>query len=208
MQHKILLYPGGFKPFHDGHLKLLLSAIENNDIDEVYIITSEHARDNISAKSVFDNIIYAVKYKLLHQYNHSISLKYIVTKGSPIGECYNIINNDTTYAIYTVLCSNKSDIDESRNNKFYEEYKVGGIYNKDKWDYDKVFKLNIPNLPVTLFQNRCDQYDNTAISASVLRHDIYNVDWERFITGYRYMLLNRYTTADELYNMWNDTLET
>lgn len=43
MSKNILLFPGGFKPFHDGHLSILKSHIFNIDnvhIDEVRIYIS------------------------------------------------------------------------------------------------------------------------------------------------------------------------
>ena len=76
MSKNILLFPGGFKPFHDGHLSILKSHIFNIDnvhIDEVRIYISSKNRDNITADSSLW-FLNNIKDKLSELYNVNINV--------------------------------------------------------------------------------------------------------------------------------------
>lgn len=189
----ILLYPGGFKPFHDGHLLLLENVLDHNNkmnINEVYIITSNTVRDNITWQDVFPIISRCLKY-LRNKYPNIKFIFKHTGNVSPIRYCYNIINesDDETYA---VLSSDKSQSDENRNNILYSQYEVGGKYNQDKWDFNKVFKIPLKYI-------KAYEYCDDIISASDLRKYIKCDLYDKFKQGYIYILGNKIISTLELY---------
>ena len=198
--NKILLYPGGFKPFHDGHLLLLEDILYTYQINNIYIITSNKDRDNISANDMVPIINSAINF--LETHYSPVSIYYKCIQGSPIAECYKIVNNSNDNEIFTLLSSNKSNTDYKRTVDFYEGYKVNGKYNKNIWDYDKVYDLNY--IPSTYeFYNRNDEYNNENISATILRQDILHNDFNNFKSGYQYMILRNIIDENELLKIFN-----
>lgn len=187
-QRKILLYPGGFKPFHDGHLCLLENTIFNEDyIDEVYIFIGNNPRDMITVDdslSIINPCIERLKFL------YDIPIHCHTVSGSPISKCYSMINDDNVPEnIYGLLSSGK-DTDAKRTHAFYESYLDGGVYNTNKWHYNKAFDINVEQYNPRFIDT------TETLSSSYLRKCIHDNNWEEFIKGYRYMLDNGYITID------------
>jgi hypothetical protein len=183
----ILLFPGGFKPFHDGHLSILdshISNIDNVHIDEVYIYISNKDRDNITANSTLW-FLKKINEKLNNFYNINI-IPIITDIPSPIGKCYNIVNQSDNDDKFCLVTSNKDD-DLKRKQDFVNYY--------EKKDIDKVIYINADIKPV-YYKLRYDEYNNMPISSRIIRDDIYNNNFYSFSTAYNIMLskniINKY----------------
>ena len=191
MNKIILLYPGGFKPFHDGHLSMLESHISNIDnfiINEIIIIISSKSRDNLTA----DTTLW-----FLNQLKHNLELVYnikitpiISDIPSPIGKCYSIVNNSDN-SKYCLITSNK-DNDLNRKLEFVSNYQQGGRYYKEEYGEKTIF-VNADIEPA-VFKGRTDEYNNENISSTILRNDLINNDFNLFKTGYNNMLKKEYIT--------------
>ena len=196
MKKIILLYPGGFKPFHDGHLSMLESHISNIDkfyINEVDIIISNKSRDNLTAETTswFLNIL---KKNIEIYYNVKINV-IISDIPSPIGKCYSIVNNDIDGNLYCLITSNK-DNDLIRKLDFVHNYQKDGKYYNNETGEKTVF-INADIEPV-IYKYRDDEYNNENISSTIIRNDIKNNSYKLFRTGYMNMLSKQYITENIL----------
>ena len=163
MSKNILLFPGGFKPFHDGHLSILKSHIFNIDnvhIDEVRIYISSKNRDNITADSSLW-FLNNIKDKLNELYNVNINVC-ISEYPAPIRKCYNDVGSSINDEKFCLVTSTKG---------------VKTIY------------INA-NIEPVHYINREDEYNNECVSSTIIRHDIYNHNYDMFKTAYINMLSN------------------
>ena len=122
----VLLFPGSFKPFHDGHFLLLKRYIEELQPEKLYIIISNKNRSGITAESTEDFIKIALGDRLM---DTEINIE-ISPSPSPINYCYKIIGNDPEENEYTMVNSSKDS--DKRIEQFYELFKKGGKYYHDK----------------------------------------------------------------------------
>lgn len=188
MNKNILLFPGGFKPFHDGHLSILKSHIFNIDnvhIDEVRIYISSKNRDNITANSslwFLDNI----KDKLSELYNVNINVC-ISEYPAPIRKCYNDVGSSINDEKFCLVTSNKGN-DIKRKDEFIQLYSENGKY-YDSTKGVKTIYINA-NIEPVHYINRKDEYNNECVSSTIIRHDIYNHNYDMFKTAYINMLSN------------------
>lgn len=188
MKNNILLFPGGFKPFHDGHLSILESHISNIDkilINDIFIIISPKSRDNITAETTLW-FLNKIKQNLINYYNVNLNIE-ISDIPSPIRKCYNIVNNSDFYDKFCLVTSNK-DNDLKRKIEFVNNYQYTGKF-YDVLKGEKTIMINADIEPAK-FQNRKDEYNGKNISSTILRNDINNKDYESFKTGYYKMLKN------------------
>lgn len=192
--NNILLYPGGFKPFHDGHLCLLENIIFNEDyIDEVFIFIGNNSRDMIivdDSLTIINPCIERLKFL------YDIPIHCLTVSGSPMSQCYAMINNDTiTENRYGLLSSCKGN-DANRTHNFYETYLDGGRYNTNKWHYNKAFDIEV------------EKYDymsisDSPLSSTYLRECIKNNDWNNFVKGYEYMIDNGFVKEVEIKSLFD-----
>ena len=190
----ILLFPGGFKPFHDGHLSILKSHIFNIDnvhIDKVYIYISPKDRESITADSTlwFLNKIN----RNLNNYFHIDIIPKISDIPSPIAKCYNQVNNDLSDNKYCLVTSDK-DNDLKRKIDFVNYYLKGGKgYNE--YIGEQTIYIDADIEPI-LYKLRYDEFNNKPVSSSIIRKDIINDDFYLFGTAYKFMLdeklINKY----------------
>ena len=174
MSKNILLFPGGFKPFHDGHLSILKSHIFNIDnvhIDEVRIYISSKNRDNITADSSLW-FLNNIKGKLSKLYNVNINVG-ISEYPAPIRKCYNDVGSSINDEKFCLVTSNKGN-DIKRKDEFVQLYSENGKY------YDSTKH----------YINRDDEYNNECVSSTIIRNDIYNHNYNMFKTAYINMLSN------------------
>ena len=188
MNKNILLFPGGFKPFHDGHLSILKSHIFNIDnvhIDEVRIYISSKNRDNITANSSLW-FLNNIKDKLSELYNVNINVC-ISEYPAPLRKCYNDVGSSINDEKFCLVTSNKGN-DIKRKDEFVQLYSENGKY-YDSTKGVKTIYINAPIEPVH-YINRKDEYNNECVSSTIIRHDIYNHNYDMFKTAYINMLSN------------------
>ena len=188
MSKNILLFPGGFKPFHDGHLSILKSHIFNIDnvhIDEVRIYISSKNRDNITADSSLW-FLNNIKNKLSELYNVNINVC-ISEYPAPIRKCYNDVGSSINDEKFCLVTSNKGN-DIKRKDEFVQLYSENGKY-YDSTKGVKTIYINA-NIEPVHYINREDKYNNECVSSTIIRHDIYNHNYDMFKTAYINMLSN------------------
>ena len=188
MSKNILLFPGGFKPFHDGHLSILKSHIFNIDnvhIDEVRIYISSKNRDNITADSSLW-FLNNIKDKLSELYNVNINVC-ISEYPAPIRKCYNDVGSSINDEKFCLVTSNKGN-DIKRKDEFVQLYSENGKY-YDSTKGVKTIYINA-NIEPVHYINRNDGYNNECVSSTIIRHDIYNHNYDMFKTAYINMLSN------------------
>lgn len=188
MSKNILLFPGGFKPFHDGHLSILKSHIFNIDnvhIDEVRIYISSKNRDNITADSSLW-FLNNIKDKLNELYNVNINVC-ISEYPAPIRKCYNDVGSSINDEKFCLVTSNKGN-DIKRKDEFVQLYSENGKY-YDSTKGVKTIYINA-NIEPVHYINRKDEYNNECVSSTIIRHDIYNHNYDMFKTAYINMLSN------------------
>lgn len=188
MSKNILLFPGGFKPFHDGHLSILKSHIFNIDnvhIDEVRIYISSKNRDNITANSSLW-FLNNIKDKLSEVYNVNINVC-ISEYPAPIRKCYNDVGSSINDEKFCLVTSNKGN-DIKRKDEFVQLYSENGKY-YDSTKGVKTIYINA-NIEPVHYINRKDEYNNECVSSTIIRHDIYNHNYDMFKTAYINMLSN------------------
>ena len=188
MSKNILLFPGGFKPFHDGHLSILKSHIFNIDnvhIDEVRIYISSKNRDNITANSSLW-FLNNIKDKLSELYNVNINVC-ISEYPAPIRKCYNDVGSSINDEKFCLVTSNKGN-DIKRKDEFVQLYSENGKY-YDSTKGVKTIYINA-NIEPVHYINRKDEYNNECVSSTIITHDIYNHNYDMFKTAYINMLSN------------------
>lgn len=167
-----IMYPGGFKPVHDGHISIINRQL-NEENTYVYFIISKKDRDGISALSSkwFIDQIFGT-------YRNFVSI--ITDYSSPIHAVYNYTATKKFGDGLYVLATSNKDGDRLRARKFIEDfsergkYYTPGIFTNDIYNGDDAI----------LFTTRYDDYNESPVSSSVLRHDIMNGDYELFLSGY------------------------
>lgn len=188
MSKNILLFPGGFKPFHDGHLSILKSHIFNIDnvhIYEVRIYISSKNRDNITADSSLW-FLNNIKDKLSELYNVNINVG-ISEYPAPIRKCYNDVGSSNNDEKFCLVTSNKGN-DIKRKDEFVQLYSENGKY-YDSTKGVKAIYINA-NIEPVHYINRTDEYNNECVSSTIIRNDIYNHNYDMFKTAYINMLSN------------------
>lgn len=202
----ILLFPGGFKPFHDGHLSILnsyLNNIDNVHFDYVYIIISNKNRGSINANTTY-NFLNNIKDNLNYFYNTEFNIM-ICDIPSPIHKCYWYVGNSLNDDKFSLVSSNKNN-DIIRTNDFINAYQQGGKYYNELIG-EKTIRLNVDIEP-TIYKFRDDKFNNENISSTIIRDDIKNNDYFNFKAAYINMLYNQIITNKQLYNYFKKLTKT
>lgn len=194
---KFFLYPGAFKPFHDGHYMLLKRYIETykNDNDTYFmVIVSSTPREFITIDKSIEFITNIVENKLA--YNSIV----VFPDANPMRACYTIVGQSILHAFnkdtYTIITSTKGN-DNIRFEDFYNSYNEGGKYYSG---INKVFKPENITLDPILLDNE------TSINATTLRNYIKENDYESFKTGYKHMLNDGIISENDL-KLYFETLK-
>ena len=205
MSKNILLFPGGFKPVHDGHLSILESHISNIDnvhIDEARVYISPKDRDCITADTSlwFFN---EIKDNLSDFYNVDI-ITAISDIPSPVGKCYNDVSTCLTLDKFCMVSSNK-DTDIIRKGDFVNTYHVGGRkYDSSKGEQTVYINADIE--PVH-YENRIDEFNGLSVSSTIVRQDIRNRNFEMFMTAYKRMLSSNILSINILEDYYNKLIK-
>jgi len=168
-----VLYPGGFKCMHSGHISIINKYLENPYVKCVKIIISNKEREGIDINTAYDIIKF---------FNFSKRVQILKSNlASPIGFVYQYVMFRKR-GNFALACVNK-DNDNIRAINFYKEFNEGGKYNGTLQK-----KVHIVNLPITIspkiYVHRNDVDDNTPLSSKFLRADVKNDDYENFKTNY------------------------
>ena len=194
----ILLFPGAFKPFHDGHFLLLRRYVEELSPEKVYIVISNKERSGITAeqsKEVIEEIFAGVWKDI--EVNVEIS-----DKPSPINYCYGIIGNDEDSNEYVMINSSKDN--DKRIEQFYELFKKGG-----KYYHSKSYASNpeVETEPL-YYWNRKDDFADSPISSAIVRNDIIEDDWKNFKKAYENIIDDSFLDIDNLETFFDELKET
>ena len=170
----IILYPGGFKPPHIGHLTLANKFADN--CDELIIFIGSKPREEISQDMSY-NIWTILPVKKNIKIIKSV-------KNTPYIDLYDYVFSLNEPTKVTLAYSSKED--DNLCGKFINSV------NKCKITPTKDGKLINENVipdkilfdcPIT-YSNRTDEYNDQPISATILRNDLRNNDFENFKTNY------------------------
>ena len=194
----ILLFPGSFKPFHDGHFSLIKRYIKELSPERVYLIISSKKRAGIPA-SVSKNFIKKVFNGIWDDIEFDIKEK--KKKINPINYCYKIIGNDKEENQYAMINSDKDS--DNRVADFYELFKKGGDYY-----HDGAYAVDpeIETEPV-YYSDRNDEFSDSPISSAIVRNDIVNDDFESFKLSYNDILNETSVSIEDLEDYFEDLSE-
>ena len=159
--------------------------IDNVHIDEVRIYISSKNRDNITADSSLW-FLNNIKDKLSELYNVNINVG-ISEYPAPIRKCYNDVGSSINDEKFCLVTSNKGN-DIKRKDEFVQLYSENGKY-YDSTKGVKTIYINA-NIEPLHYINRDDEYNNECVSSTIIRHDIYNHNYDMFKTAYINMLSN------------------
>lgn len=172
MDNLHVIFPGSFKPFHEGHYLQIQKYLELSDYNvDIRIIISNADREGIKAetsKSFMDKVFSKEK---------RVSVE-IAKNPSPIKAMYDIINNGK--GTYTMVSSDKGD-DKKRVEdllSYYKKHPVDGV---------KVISTSIDYSPI-VYSSRSDDFSEKPISSTIIRNDIRNKDFESFKLSYQQLL--------------------
>jgi len=187
MPKRVLLFPGGFKPFHDGHWLKLKQALSSRVADTIEIVMSKKSREGVTARSTM---------WLLQQseiFKQEPMLKVSVTdEVSPVRECYKRASESDGSIIYAMLDADKDDAKSlPRIIAFNNAYQEGGKY------YDGIAKTWTLDLPRSSFES-----DGRVLSATYVRQAVRDLDFGMFIDSYLSMLDDRIITMPQLRCYW------
>jgi hypothetical protein len=179
-EQTIVLFPGGFKPPHGGHLELATRYAEQPGVSQVIILIGPEPRDGVTREQSI-----AIWRELTKANNKILIQKTEVT--SPLAAAYKYIETAKPGS-YALAASSKGD-DYKRVQQFVAGHQPGGKYAREG--------VNVVELPLDVkplpYQNRtpkAQKYvpgkseNGKGVSASVLRADLKNNDEEAFATNY------------------------
>lgn len=166
-----VLLPGGFKPPHGGHLELAKRYASLPNVAEVKILVGPKERDGITR----DQSLSVWKQLLTGTSNIVVES---VSEDNPLVAAYKYIEQAKpgTYA----LASSSKGSDYARVQAFTKQHAEDGKYHRAG-----VIVVELPlNTRPILYTGRTDNLNNTGISASVLRKDLAQANFENFKTNY------------------------
>ena len=177
---RVLLYPGGFKPFHGGHLEILHRYVEEVNPDTVVIYQSEKERGAIDCVSSMAFITSVIEESGILNFGGEILTKHCKI---PVLECFKAVETGCFgEGDYTMAYSSKGK-DGDRAVAFFERHQPGekyyGIMARGVTVTD--YKVNVEPL---VYTGRGDEYDGQPISSTVLREDIGEGDLEKAMSAY------------------------
>ena len=168
-----VLYPGGLKPMTGGHLDLIRRYAEDPAVDVIRVLIGPGVRGGIDQDRAA---------RIAERLTSDID-KVIVEKvqwPSPVLTAYKIIGEaDPGY--YALAASTKGD-DYKRVRDFVMKHSPGQKFCREE---EGVYVIELPvNADPLVFSGRDDEHEGEPISASTLRNDIVNDDFDNFVAGY------------------------
>lgn len=177
----IILFPGSFSPFTDGHfslvLKYLLAAKKKGiEVDQVKILMSMKERDGISPRVVCSFISQV--------YSNDKRVKVIACKQSPVREVYEEVQDRSNLGNTYILARSNKDNDQVVSD-FYKNFSKGGKY---WYEGCKVVKLDVDADPLVC-KGRTDEHNGEPVSGTIAREDIKDNDFDNFMALYKLILM-------------------
>lgn len=173
----IILFPGSFSPFTDGHYSLvmryLLEAKQKGiNIDKVKILMSLKEREGIDPKVVckFVSLVYS----------NDSRVEVVGCAQSPVRVVYEEVQ-DNANAKNTYILARSSKDDDRVVEDFYKNFSKGGKY---WYEGCSVIDLEVDRKPL-IYKDRSDSNNKKPVSGTIARMDIKNDDFENFKTSYR-----------------------
>ena len=172
-----VLYPGSYKPMHAAHVSLIKRYASHPNVKEVKVLIGPGVRNGITQKEAFQ-----IVEELLSSLNN-VTIE-AVKYPSPILTIYKFMEtaDPGIYAMAAVR-KGKDDEDYKRVLKFVKNFSPAGKYFHTLPKGVSVIELPVNTKPV-LYKGRTDEYEGTPVSASILRQDIFNDDYNNFRTNY------------------------
>lgn len=172
-----VLLPGGFKPMHIGHIDLIKRYATHPDVKEVKVLIGPGVRNGITQKESLE-----IAKELLKPFDN-VSIE-TVKYPSPVLTAYKYMENAKP-GIYAMAGSKKGEGDEDykRVLKFIQDFQPEGKYFKSLPKGVSVIELPVNTEPM-YYEGRTDENEGKPISASVLRQDVINDDYNNFRTNY------------------------
>jgi len=172
-----VLYPGSYKPMHAAHVSLIKRYASHPNVKEVKVLIGPGVRNGITQKEAFQ-----IVEELLSSLNN-VTIE-AVKYPSPILTIYKFMEtaDPGIYAMAAVR-KGKDDEDYKRVLKFVKDFSPVGKYFHTLPKGVSVIELPVNTKPV-LYKGRTDEYEGTPVSASILRQDILNDDYNNFRTNY------------------------
>jgi hypothetical protein len=181
MDNKVtVLLPGGFKPPHAGHLGLANKFASRSDVGKVIVMVGPSERDGVNRQQ-------SVAIWNLLPTNPKVEVV-PVNDDSPMNAAFGYVFNlpkDSNETI-ALAASSKSPEDAKRSKIFkaaVDRYKTKPT--KDGSTAPKnVSVIEMTDDAPTNYQGRTDEKNGQSISASTLRQDLANGDFQNFQTNY------------------------
>lgn len=179
-EQTIVLFPGGFKPPHGGHLELATRYAEQPGVSQVIILIGPEPRDGVTREQSI-----AIWRELTKANNKILIQKTEVT--SPLAAAYKYIETAKPGS-YALAASSKGD-DYKRVQQFVAGHQPGGKYAREGVNVVEL-PLDVKPLPYQSRTPKAEKYapgkseNGKGVSASVLRADLKNDDKEAFATNY------------------------
>jgi len=177
----IVLFSGSFKVMHAGHIDLIQRYVDNPDVKEVKVFVSPSTRGIIT-----EAISHQVIFQLIN--NPKVSIEK-VEDVSPIGAACKFIESAKPGKY--VLASSSKENDYKRIKRLIDYYKIHKLSKGVK-----LIELYINSSPL-VYKNRTDKFEGKPISASILRQDIENNDFNNFKTNYQNC------SSEIIFKIWN-----
>lgn len=186
-----ILYPGGFKPMTGGHLDLIKRYVQNPKVKEVKVLIGPGIRNGVDQEKALKIA------SLLTKDIPNVTVE-SVSWPSPVLTSFKIVG-DAKPGNYALAASKKGE-DYKRVKEFFQKHQPGSKFCREK---EGIYVIELPiNADPKKFIGRDDEYEETPISASVLRNDIVNDDLENFSTGYTD------SSPEEISFVWDELAET
>jgi len=171
-----ILFPGGFKPITGAHIDLIKRYLAHPNVKEVKVLIGPGIRNGIGQE-----LALKIAKELLQPFDR-VSIE-AVNYPSPILASYKYMETAEpgTYALAASKKSNGEDY--KRVLKFVKDFQPDGKYVKTLPNDVKAIELSVDAEPL-IYKGRTDEFDRMPISASILRRDVLNNDYENFKTNY------------------------
>ena len=166
-----VLYPGGFKPLHGGHINLINGYANIPEVKEIKVIISPKARGKITQNLAF-NIA-----KLLTANMPKVTVEKSIYY-TPILSAYKFMEKAPKG--YYAFASSRKDDDYERVKEFIEKHKKGGPYHRNGVN---VIELTL-DVDTFYYTNRSDKFNGKPIAGNVAREDLTMRDYVNFRTNY------------------------
>lgn len=170
-QEIVVLFPGGFKPPHGGHLDIAKRYAKLSNVAEVRILVGPKEREGITR----DQSIAVWKELLINSPKVTVES---ISEDNPIKAAYEYIQKAEP-GTYALAASSKGD-DYARVKSFVEKHAEGSKYHRPEVN---VVELTVNTEPL-LYKNRKDNLNGKGVSASTLRADLTANNYINFKTNY------------------------